>query len=202
MEPAINEGVSADVAAPASSSTSPQAPRPTIHRSMSQFLQKTMTPAKQKTVDEELAKMIAEDFQPFSIVEDRGFRSYTHALNPMYVLPSRKTLSKKIILQLYYEKHVLLLERVKKKTPLPFVSTTAGHSELPHPTCQLHATLLKSSRWCPVCWIVFSSVKNTHLRHICHSEQKSCSEWQKSGMWKIRCCVSDNAANITKAIKI
>lgn len=115
MEPAINEGVSADVAAPASSSTSPQAPRPTIHRSMSQFLQKTMTPAKQKTVDEELAKMIAEDFQPFSTVEDRGFRSYTHALNPMYVLPSRKTLSKKIILQLYYEKHVLLLERVKKK---------------------------------------------------------------------------------------
>lgn len=74
-----------------------------------------MTPAKQNTVDEELAKMIAEDFQPFSIVEDRGFRSYTHALNPMYVLPSRKTLSQKIILQLYYEKHVLLLERAKKK---------------------------------------------------------------------------------------
>lgn len=77
IEPAINEGVSADVAAPAQSSTSPQAPRPTIHRSMSQFLQKTITPAKQKTVDEELAKMIAKDFQPFSIVEDRGFRSYT-----------------------------------------------------------------------------------------------------------------------------
>ncbi|KAK1906602.1 Zinc finger BED domain containing protein 1 [Dissostichus eleginoides] len=41
-----------------------------------------MTPARQSIVDEELAKMIASDFQPFSIVEDKGFRSFP-ALNPM-----------------------------------------------------------------------------------------------------------------------
>ena len=38
--------------------------------------------------------LIASDSQPFSIVEDKGFRSFTQALNPMYVPPSRKTLSK------------------------------------------------------------------------------------------------------------
>jgi hypothetical protein len=38
--------------------------------------------------------LIASDFQPFSIVEDKGFRSFTQALNPMYVPPRRITLSK------------------------------------------------------------------------------------------------------------
>lgn len=83
-EPA-NEGASVSTAtvaamSTASSSTPPQPPRPT-QSSMSQFLQKAMTPARQNTIDEELAKMVARDFQPFSIVDDKGFRSYTHMLS-------------------------------------------------------------------------------------------------------------------------
>lgn len=60
---------------------------------ISQFIPKVMTPSKQHSIDEELAKMIATDFQPFSIVEDRGFKSFVKTLNPTYNLPSRKTLS-------------------------------------------------------------------------------------------------------------
>ncbi|CAG9840808.1 unnamed protein product [Diabrotica balteata] len=33
------------------------------------------------------------DYQPFSIVEDRGFKKFVTALNPSYVLPNRKTIS-------------------------------------------------------------------------------------------------------------
>ena len=42
-------------------------------------------PARQNSVDEELAKMIALDFQPFSVVDDKGFRKFIHAI------PSSKT---------------------------------------------------------------------------------------------------------------
>ena len=114
-----NEGASvstpATVAAPmseASASISPPQPpsRPTSQSSMGQFLQKAMTPAKQGSI-EKLAKMIAQDFQPFSIVEDKGFQSYTYALNLMH-----KTLYQKIIPGLYDKELALLLERVKKAT--------------------------------------------------------------------------------------
>jgi hypothetical protein len=53
-----------------------------------------MSVAKQDQIDIALAKMIATDFQPFSIVEHRGFRKYSNSLNPMYTIPSRKTLPK------------------------------------------------------------------------------------------------------------
>lgn len=84
--------------------------------SLSQFMPKAMTPARQNTVDEELAKMIASDFQPLSVVEDKGFRSYTHALNPIYAIPSKNTLSQTIIPRLYDRDRASLRERVKNST--------------------------------------------------------------------------------------
>ena len=40
---------------------------------MDQLMPKSMSVAKQSQIDIALAKMIATDFQPFSIVEDSGF---------------------------------------------------------------------------------------------------------------------------------
>lgn len=54
-------------------------------------------PLRQRALDEMLAKMIAQDFQPYSIIEDTGFQQFTKELNPHYVMPSRKTLSNTII---------------------------------------------------------------------------------------------------------
>ena len=45
--------------------------------------------------------MIALDFQPFSIVEDLGFRQLLEHLEPRYSLPSRKYFSEKIIPEMY-----------------------------------------------------------------------------------------------------
>lgn len=41
-------------------------------------------------VDEALVNMIIKDSQPFSIVEDVGFKELIHALDPSYVLPTRQ----------------------------------------------------------------------------------------------------------------
>lgn len=59
---------------------------------------------KQKSViDHKLIKMITFDYQPLSIVENEGFREYTHALNENYTLPNRKLLTEKMIPDLYEE---------------------------------------------------------------------------------------------------
>ncbi|KAK0147477.1 Zinc finger BED domain-containing protein 1 [Merluccius polli] len=44
------------------------------------------------TMDEALVNMVVKDSQPFSIVEDVGFKELIHALDPTYILPTRQTL--------------------------------------------------------------------------------------------------------------
>jgi len=48
-----------------------------------------------------LMKTILRDMQPFSIVEDRGFREYVAHLDPSCLLPSRRTLTRELLLRLY-----------------------------------------------------------------------------------------------------
>lgn len=48
-----------------------------------------------------LLKMIVSDFQPFSIVEDKGFREFVQELDPRYELPSRKHVSTSLLTQNY-----------------------------------------------------------------------------------------------------
>ena len=79
---------------------------------MRPFLQKFVFPERQKSIDEELAKMIALDFQPFSVVDVKGFRKFIHVLKPMSAILSRKTLSQKIIPGLYDRERASLQERV------------------------------------------------------------------------------------------
>lgn len=67
----------------AAAATSASAHLTATQSTISQFIPKQMTPAKQHSIDEELANMIATDFQPFSIVEDKGFKGFVKALNPM-----------------------------------------------------------------------------------------------------------------------
>ncbi|XP_076844433.1 uncharacterized protein LOC143489357 [Brachyhypopomus gauderio] len=45
---------------------------------------------RKEELDEALVSMIVKDTQPFSIVEDKGFRDFVATLDPTYVLPTRK----------------------------------------------------------------------------------------------------------------
>lgn len=50
-----------------------------------------------KKLDNLLLNMCIYDYQPFSIVEDKGFSSFVSALNPSYKLPNRKTISSALL---------------------------------------------------------------------------------------------------------
>ena len=82
---------------------------------------KTLTPTKQATLEgfmqskklydindkralaisERIARMIALDLQPFSIVEDRGFKELVLYFDPRYTMPSRKYFSETVIPGMY-----------------------------------------------------------------------------------------------------
>ncbi|XP_076738533.1 uncharacterized protein LOC143416797 [Maylandia zebra] len=59
-------------------------------------------PGEQSQIDEDLVSMVIEDSQPFSIVEDKGFKRFVESLNPSYVLPTKKAL--KVMVEARYQK--------------------------------------------------------------------------------------------------
>nr|XP_036669721.1 zinc finger BED domain-containing protein 4-like isoform X1 [Drosophila suzukii] len=54
-------------------------------------------------LDKCLAKMVSSDIQPFSIVDDNGFKNFIKLLDPKYILPSRTTLQNVVTKNLYEE---------------------------------------------------------------------------------------------------
>jgi hypothetical protein len=53
--------------------------------------------------------MIATDMQPFSIVNDLGFRRLIQKLNPRYKLPSKRHLKEKLLPEIYAIKKQMLI---------------------------------------------------------------------------------------------
>ena len=67
----------------------------------SSFVARPASVARQKRLHNLLINMIVKDLQPFSIVDDEGFREFVAGLDPSYVLPSRTTLTRELLPQLY-----------------------------------------------------------------------------------------------------
>ncbi|XP_021004027.1 zinc finger BED domain-containing protein 4-like [Parasteatoda tepidariorum] len=90
-EPAVIVQPSSSLHQPSSSLRQPSS---SLHQHLIQeFLSKKVTISDKKKIDEAFIKLFTQDFQPFSIVEDEGFKSFVKALNPNYNLPNRKTIS-------------------------------------------------------------------------------------------------------------
>lgn len=65
------------------------------------YLPRKLTVDAKKNLDQKLLRLFVNDFQPFKIVEDSGFKQFVKALNPNYELPNRHTISKELIPALY-----------------------------------------------------------------------------------------------------
>ena len=152
---------------------------------MKQFLQKSVFPARQNSIDEELAKMIALDFQPFSVVNDKGFRKFIHAI------PSRKTLSPKKSFQAYMTENMHYCKRGLKKSHSALSNN--WQLDILNPTSFLSVTSHFVENYkmisCLLDCFEFSD------RHLAEELLKVAKEWDLEN--KVGCCVTDNAANIT-----
>ena len=65
---------------------------------------------RQLLLEEKTANMIALDLQPFSVVNQPGFRGLVSALDPRFKLPSREAFSRTIIPKLYEKERLKLKE--------------------------------------------------------------------------------------------
>ncbi|XP_016320206.1 zinc finger BED domain-containing protein 4-like isoform X1 [Sinocyclocheilus anshuiensis] len=76
---------------------------------------------RKQELDEALVTMIVKDTQPFSIVEDVGFRDFVQKLDPSYVLPTRQAV-KAMVEAKYAESKEKAKADVKKVTAVSLTS--------------------------------------------------------------------------------
>ena len=118
-----------------------------------------------------LVVMIAIDLQPFSIVEDVGFRQLVAALEPRYSLPSRRYLSEVVIPEIHAKvKHGIteLLQSAKyiSLTTDIWTSTNSHHSFLSLTAHFIVCTSMEKKGWLLGCSMNLTLVP-TFLQRYC-----------------------------------
>lgn len=169
-----------------------------VQEKISSFVPKKMSVFAKKKVDQELIGLFVRDFQPFSIVEDKGFRKFVNSLNPSYELPSRTTISSAMIPAAYERTHLKIKELVTQVESVCLTTdswTSVNNDSFMAVTIHfidqefhLKSVLLE-------CAIM--QYKHTAI-NLANDLKRIVAQWGLEN--KITLAVSDNAANIKKAI--
>ncbi|KAH7969954.1 hypothetical protein HPB52_023087 [Rhipicephalus sanguineus] len=73
---------------------------------------KDLSQRERTAITTRIARMLALDLQPYSCVENWGFRELMNHMEPLYKIPSRTTFSRTIILELYKDTVMAVKERM------------------------------------------------------------------------------------------
>ncbi|XP_028296828.1 zinc finger BED domain-containing protein 4-like [Gouania willdenowi] len=195
---ATASAISSTPAAPTTTTQTAVRPRRPQQTHMGTYITRPMDPLRQSKLDEALVKMIASDYQPFSIVEDKGFKEFTKTLDPSYTLPSRKTLSQTLLPKMYGKIRAELLEKIKNAPAVCLTTdcwtsvTTTSYMSV---TCHYVQDFAMTSHLLD-CFVLTDRHTSAHLA----SELKRVAdEWGVSD--KVVACVTDNASNIVAALR-
>lgn len=144
--------------------------------------------------------MIVKDLQPASIVEDNGFQEFVRVLDPKYATPSRRSLMREDLPQMYMSKRAEIEEQLAGikhcsiTTDLWTSRATEGYI-----TVTLH--FISES------WELKSIVMKTTPVNEAHTSENIAAalkaitdEWKVSD--KIHCATTDSASNMKRAIRI
>jgi len=147
-----------------------------------------------------LMKMIVRDMQPFSIVEDRGFREYVAHLDPSCQLPRRRTLTRELLLRLYddvkeevetvlsgVENVSLTTDSWTSRSTENYIAVTAHYITA---EWEMGSYLLECVKYRER--HTAENLRDKLIRVIC--------DWKLDG--KVVSVCTDNAANITAAVKL
>ena len=152
------------------------------------------------SITKAIALMIAIDFQPFSIVEDEGFKRLLRILDKRYQLPCRKQFSEKVIPQMYGELREKVSAVIKSAMFLALTTdcwtSRAGDSYI---SITSHFIDDKFKRQLVV--LDTFPLCERHTAHNLLSNILSILEAWEVDKKRITCFVRDNAANITAAVR-
>jgi hypothetical protein len=158
---------------------------------------------KQKLITEKIAHMICKDLQPYTIVEDPGFRAVIKAAEPKYVMPSRKTFSAEIIPKLYTDTYTAVKSEVQLASCLAFTTdawTSRANNGYLSYTVHFLTANFEMRNYC----LAVENVDESHTAaNLANSLSEQTNAWtsdsQRAAEIKIA-VVSDNAANVQAAI--
>lgn len=153
-------------------------------------------------IDSLIAEMICLDLQPISIVEDEGFLKLLNHLEPRYNVPSRKTFSSKILINMYKKvqaqvksdlleaKHVAITTDMWTSVAnCDFMAVTA------HFFCAKTNTMVHKCLEC----VPFPEISHTAI-NILNFLTQVFKEWEIEN--SVVGIVRDNGADITAALNI
>ncbi|XP_058613457.1 zinc finger BED domain-containing protein 4-like [Onychostoma macrolepis] len=137
--------------------------------------------------------MVVKDLQPFTIVEDMGFRAFVNKLDPSYVLPSRKAL-KTMVTEKYNSTKEKTMRDLQKAE---FVSLTADMWSSINIDGYIGVTCHYITPEAKMATVVLGVRRfyQTHTaQHLMEAKTLLMSEWGITS--KVQCMVTDNASNM------
>ncbi|KAM9824978.1 E3 SUMO-protein ligase ZBED1-like [Syngnathus typhle] len=159
--------------------------------------QGTATGRKQE-LDEALANMVVKDWQPFSVVDDCGFKALVASLDPAYVLPSRRAL-KKMVLEKYEEERSKAEAAVRQAEAVSLTADTwssAGADACLAVTCHF---LDQAMRVATVLLGVRPLPQSHTSAHVADSLTALMEEWAIEG--KVTSIVTDAAPHMVASVR-
>lgn len=167
--------------------------------SIATYIPKKMTVDMKKDIDQSLLNLFTKDYQPFKLVEDKGFKQFVKMLNPNYTLPNRHSISKQYIPALYEKRLREVKELVVQEAKHVCLTTDCWTSRNNESFMAITIHFVDSNFSLQSILISCSSFNENHTAiNLSEQIQKTIDEWQLEG--KIELAVSDNATNIKNAL--
>ncbi|CAG9782307.1 unnamed protein product [Diatraea saccharalis] len=172
--------------------------------SITDFIQsnKPIPARRAEILDEQLITMIAREYHPLKLVEDVEFKKFVGMLCPGYTLPTRKTLSESLLPKLYEK----VLEATKKKIEKAeaVCLATDGWTSINNDSfIAVMAHFLSDQQRTLKMESVLLGCIEYNARHtssnLCQFLKNMAVEWDIQN--KITAVATDNAANITAAVR-
>lgn len=165
------------------------------------FVPKKITANEKGKIDLAIMKFISWDFQPFTVVEDKGFRNLMNTCVPSYNIPSRKYFSNTMLPALYEEKKTEL-KNILKNESLSVCLTSDGWSSPTNDSYNaVTAHYINEQFDMKSVTLECSAFNESHTsENLAQEILRVANDWEISD--KVLLMTTDNASNITGAIKI
>ncbi|XP_077086696.1 uncharacterized protein LOC143738592 [Siphateles boraxobius] len=172
------------------------------YRALHEHAQTTNNPhssqnSKKEMVNEALVNMVIKDSQPFSIVDDDGFRELLHVLDPTYVIPTRKAL-KVMVDHKYKEAKEKAREQLQNVQAISLTSdmwTSLNMDAYLAVTCHF----IDNDKLCTILLGVQHFPKSHTAENLATGHIKLMEEWGIKD--KVKCLVTDAAANMIACVR-
>ena len=153
-----------------------------------------------KRIHVKIGEMIARDCQPYSVVEDAGFKSLVHVLEPRYHIPSRKYFRETVI------PGIVKTIEAKIKTKLQGVNYISFTTDVWSSEVNSDFLLSFTAHWVDDTFHRFLAVLQVQPLEQRHTGEytamklsKILSDWDISSE-QVHCILRDNGSNMIKAM--